>query len=287
MGDSKKAKILRRTYWGGGLALALAALLFWLSKSESGLPVALAGGLVCLGGCHELSRMGALGALGLRLPLMLAGVVAALAALASVPDLLPGFLAEPLGTWLLPWLSLWLLGLPLVAALVLGKGPVRGALAALLGLWACFAFGAMHQAYTLLGLSAFISLLVLSKVGDIAGYYFGNAFGKTHPFKGISPGKTTEGCLGSLGAGVLVAVLLAQAGWLGPDPLWGGAAFGLVINLAAQAGDLFESLIKRRSGVKDSGTWFGPSGGVLDLVDSFLFTVPAALLTAGSLLGIG
>jgi phosphatidate cytidylyltransferase len=84
-------------------------------------------------------------------------------------------------------------------------------------------------------------------------------------------------------------VLMVKAGWLVPDydPLWAGAAFGAVINLAAQAGDLFESWIKRRSGVKDSGTWFGPSGGVLDLVDSLLFTIPVALLTWPLLLGAG
>jgi phosphatidate cytidylyltransferase len=58
----------------------------------------------------------------------------------------------------------------------------------------------------------------------------------------------------------------------------GGLAAGAAVNLAAQAGDLLESWIKRGAGVKDSGTWFGPSGGVLDLVDSLLLAVPAALL---------
>ena len=70
-------------------------------------------------------------------------------------------------------------------------------------------------------------------------------------------------------------------GWLPDFPFgWkGGLAAGLAINLAAQAGDLYESGVKRRAGVKDSGRLFGPSGGVLDVVDSLLFTVPAALVT--------
>ena len=57
-----------------------------------------------------------------------------------------------------------------------------------------------------------------------------------------------------------------------------GAFAGLALNLAAQGGDLLESLVKRRYGVKDSGTLFGPSGGVLDVVDSLLLTIPLALV---------
>lgn len=49
--------------------------------------------------------------------------------------------------------------------------------------------------------------------------------------------------------------------------------------MAAQAGDLFESFVKRRVGVKDSSTWFGPSGGLLDQLDSLLFSIPMALVT--------
>jgi phosphatidate cytidylyltransferase len=154
-------------------------------------------------------------------------------------------------------------------------------LAALLALWVGYPFAILHAVWALMGHTAFVLLLVLSKIGDIAGYYVGNAIGKTHPFQGISPGKTTAGCVGSLVVAVVASVLAAQLGWLGAERwAWAsGVAFGLAINLAAQAGDLFESVVKRKSVVKDSGTWFGPSGGVLDLVDSLLFTVPVALLT--------
>jgi predicted CDP-diglyceride synthetase/phosphatidate cytidylyltransferase len=121
--------------------------------------------------------------------------------------------------------------------------------------------------------------LILSKVGDIAGYFVGSAIGKSHPFPKISPGKTTAGCVASLVAGTVAGWIAVATGLL-PQASWGVAGAllaGAGVNLAAQAGDLFESWVKRRAGVKDSGTWFGPSGGVLDLIDSLLFSIPAAL----------
>ena len=135
------------------------------------------------------------------------------------------------------------------------------------------------------GLGGLIALLILSKIGDMAGYYVGNAIGKSHPFPRISPGKTTAGCVGSLVAGTLAGGAAAAAGLFPPSPLGlaGGLLAGALVNVAAQAGDLLESLVKRKTGVKDSGPWFGPAGGVLDLVDSLLLSVPAALWTWGLL----
>jgi phosphatidate cytidylyltransferase len=60
---------------------------------------------------------------------------------------------------------------------------------------------------------------------------------------------------------------------------------GLVLNLAAQAGDLLESKVKRSAGVKDSSGWLGPAGGLLDVVDSLLLTVPTALVSWPLLFG--
>ena len=123
-----------------------------------------------------------------------------------------------------------------------------------------------------------VALLLLSKIGDTAGYFVGNAIGKSHPFPILSPGKTTAGCVASLVAGMLAGAACVATELLPPGSLgiWGGVLAGAAINVAAQAGDLLESLVKRKTGVKDSGTWFGPSGGLLDLVDSLLLTVPAA-----------
>ena len=150
----------------------------------------------------------------------------------------------------------------------------------LLALWITVPLPAVAAVAPRFGLAGLVSLLILSKVGDIAGYYVGSAMGKSHPFPGISPGKTTAGCVGSLLAGCLGGLVCVNAGWLpsGHLGLLGGVLLGALTNIFAQAGDLFESALKRRAGVKDSATYLGPAGGILDLVDSLLFTVPLALL---------
>lgn len=135
------------------------------------------------------------------------------------------------------------------------------------------------------GAGALAAFVGLAKIGDIAGYYFGNLMGKSHPFPRLSPGKTTAGCVASLVSGTAAGALLASFGAFG-DPRYGvfsGLAFGALVNVTAQAGDLLESALKRRARVKDSGTTFGPSGGMLDLVDSFFLAAPLAAF-AGPLL---
>jgi len=130
------------------------------------------------------------------------------------------------------------------------------------------------------GIAGLISLILLSKIGDIFGYFGGSLLGRHHPLPRLSPGKTTEGFACSFLGGVGVGVALAHWGVLPIEgvSLVGGALLGGGLNVAAQAGDLIESMVKRRSGVKDSGSTFGPSGGFLDLLDSFFMTVPVALL---------
>ncbi len=139
----------------------------------------------------------------------------------------------------------------------------------MLGLvWVWYGFGHM----------GLVTLLALAKIGDSAGYYVGSTLGKHHPYKWISPGKTTEGTVASLVGASLTCVGAHALGWL-PSESWLGALLaGAVANVAAQASDLLESWVKRKAGVKDSGTWFGPSGGMLDLVDSFFLATPIVLL---------
>lgn len=296
---TKQQKIIRRTLWGSGLGFGLAAILWAAGQSDGGAPIGVMAGLFGLLACFEVSRMGALRNFALATPLLAAGMLTLLVAFAD-GGVLPGAMSEAVEQNFSKHFALVLICVPAVLAVLRPSGSqvsigLRVAAAAGLSLWAGFAFGRMHDIWNPigsigLGQSGFVCLLVLSKIGDIAGYYVGSAIGKSRPFKTISPGKTTAGCNASLIVSMVTAVLLFKAGWLVPDgyaPLWAGAAFGAVINLAAQAGDLFESWIKRRSGVKDSGTWFGPSGGVLDLVDSLLFTIPVALWTWPYLLGAG
>ena len=155
------------------------------------------------------------------------------------------------------------------------------ALAVGLALWLVPPLPALWQVWSQWGTGGLVALLVLSKVGDTAGYYVGSAIGRTHPFPGISPGKTTAGCVASLVVATAVGGALAASGVL-PEARLGvlaGLLAGALVNVAAQAGDLFESWVKRRTGVKDSSSVFGPSGGVLDQIDSLLFSVPVALVT--------
>lgn len=108
---------------------------------------------------------------------------------------------------------------------------------------------------------------------DIGAYLVGKTIGRTKLAPSISPGKTVEGLIG----GVVIAALLGGA-WAYDQHLGGALLFlAPLFTLAAQAGDLFESWMKRRAGVKDSGNWVPGHGGVLDRLDGL---VPVAVLTA-------
>ena len=146
-------------------------------------------------------------------------------------------------------------------------------------LWFVPALASLALFHAELSQAGLISLILLSKIGDIFGYFGGSLFGRHHPLPRLSPGKTTEGFACSLLGGVGAGVALAHWGVLpgGEVSLGAGALVGAAMNLAAQGGDLLESWVKRRSGVKDSGAVFGPSGGFLDLLDSFFFTIPVAI----------
>jgi len=102
----------------------------------------------------------------------------------------------------------------------------------------------------------------------------GSRLGRTRLTE-VSPKKTVEGTLGGLAASVAAAYL----GWLFVPLAWGWDPLfiGLLLGVAALLGDLVESLFKRAAGVKDSSALIHGHGGVLDKVDSFLFTGPALL----------
>lgn len=124
---------------------------------------------------------------------------------------------------------------------------------------------------------ALVALVLLSKIGDIFGYFVGRKIGRIKPFK-VSPNKSLEGCTASLVAGILAGAWAAWGGLLPGTGIANGALLGGLLNLAAQAGDFLESAVKRRAEVKDSSGIAGASGGVLDVVDSLLLTIPAAFL---------
>lgn len=115
-------------------------------------------------------------------------------------------------------------------------------------------------------------LLLVTKSGDIAAYFIGTAFGKHQLIPRISPKKSIEGTISGFTVSFLAAVIFK--GFLPTVSINHIFAIGLILSLLSQVGDLSESLIKRDCMVKDSGPFFPGLGGILDLIDSLLFTTP-------------
>jgi phosphatidate cytidylyltransferase len=121
-----------------------------------------------------------------------------------------------------------------------------------------------------------ILLLVLAVWAyDTGAYLIGRRFGRERFLTHISPSKTYAGLVGGIVAStIVVGAMLAGLG----QPIWHAAILGPIAALAAQAGDLAESMLKRAAGTKDSGTLIPGHGGMLDRVDSFLFAAPVVTL---------
>lgn len=125
---------------------------------------------------------------------------------------------------------------------------------------------------------SWVYLAVLSTFAtDTAAYFTGRAMGRRLLAPGISPKKTWEGFVGGCGAGFATAVALHAAFGLGAYPAK-IAALGLLLPLAAAAGDLAESAMKRVAGIKDASDLVPGHGGVLDRLDSVLFTFAVTYL---------
>lgn len=149
------------------------------------------------------------------------------------------------------------------------------------------AFTALVDLRGLIGPGRLIAVLAIVWISDSAGYFVGSALGKHKLAPSISPGKTWEGVLAAL-----LAVTIYAPVWVGiggdaslPDRLrqaaGGGVWFAaMLVGLAVigMIGDLFESLIKRQAGVKDSGTLLPGHGGMLDRIDAPVAMLPLAVL---------
>ena len=199
----------------------------------------------------------------------------------------------------------WLLGLGvlfviLFAALERYEGTVIAGLASMLLLaglggrrekrWAvagvlylgipCLALVSLRQ-HPESGLVYVLALFVIVWANDIGGYVFGRMIGGARLAPKISPNKTWAGVVGGLGCGIAAAAAMATV--TGGMPVVLTALLALVIGAASQAGDLFESWMKRRFEVKDSGRLIPGHGGVLDRVDGLLAAAPlAAILTVAA-----
>ncbi|MFM1891616.1 MAG: hypothetical protein RLZ44_693 [Pseudomonadota bacterium] len=256
--------------------LVVAAVL-WLPSAA----IAVLFGLVATLGAAELARLAGLAQAG-QIWAYAAAVGAAM--LASYPLLdslyLPWLIAAA-GAWWLANAVLLLLGRPDVQPrLARQPGLLLGGGLLLLACWA--ALVSLHQGGSQ-GPARLLFLLVLIWVADSAAYFAGRQWGRTKLAPAISPGKTRAGLYGAL-VGALLCALVLQRLELVPGAAWPGLlALCLVSTLISVAGDLWESLLKRRRGVKDSGSLLPGHGGVLDRIDSLIaagpvFTLGVALL---------
>ena len=123
--------------------------------------------------------------------------------------------------------------------------------------------------------------ILATKCSDIGAYSLGSLIGRHKMIPSVSPGKTWEGFVGAILLSTAAAMVMAHY-WgstrLGGMTLGHAAALGPVLAVGAVIGDLVESVFKRDSGVKDSGSFFPGIGGILDLLDSLLFNAPLMFL---------
>lgn len=140
------------------------------------------------------------------------------------------------------------------------------------------------------GPSLVVFLLCVVWAGDVAALYIGRPFGRHKLAPALSPNKTWEGSIASVAGSLLVAGGLLElsnylARWnsaklsYADEVWWYWLILAVVVNVAAQVGDLAESALKRSAGVKDSGTLLPGHGGVLDRIDALLLAAPAMWYT--------
>ncbi|HIM23962.1 MAG TPA: CDP-archaeol synthase [Verrucomicrobia bacterium] len=151
----------------------------------------------------------------------------------------------------------------------------------LLGFMLKIFFYAAPQGAEFEGGYCLLFFILATKCSDIGAYSLGSLIGRHKMIPKVSPTKTWEGFAGAILLSTAAAMVMAHywgAARLGGMTLAHAAALGLVLAVGAVLGDLVESVFKRDSGVKDSGSFFPGIGGILDLLDSLLFNAPLMFL---------
>jgi phosphatidate cytidylyltransferase len=138
--------------------------------------------------------------------------------------------------------------------------------------WPCVALVWLREQWD--GRAWTVLLFAIAWSADIAAYALGNLMGGPKLWPRFSPNKTWSGFVGGLVAGMAAAALVARLLGMSLSP-WAAAGLGLLAGLATMAGDLWESALKRRFGVKDAGHLIPGHGGLMDRVDGLMFAVVA------------
>jgi len=137
------------------------------------------------------------------------------------------------------------------------------------------------------GASWLFVTLAIAFGSDTVAYFFGRFLGKHKLYPAVSPKKTMEGAFGGLVGGVLATAGFGSL-WLIPElPIGHAVVLGICGSAVGQFGDLFESMLKRGYGVKDSGNLLPGHGGMLDRIDALLFVAPVVYYYATLVLGLG
>ena len=149
----------------------------------------------------------------------------------------------------------------------------RAAAAVFPALYLGMPIGAMVALRAVRGREVLFLLLLTVMVSDTAQYYSGRAFGRHLLAPAISPKKTVEGAIGGLVFGTALLTIVGNW-WLPSIPIVLRALMGAALAVLGIVGDLFESMLKRSAGVKDSSALIPGHGGVLDRIDALLFAAP-------------
>ncbi|MFI5232877.1 MAG: phosphatidate cytidylyltransferase [Gemmatimonadales bacterium] len=260
------------------VAVPAVVWLVWLGGAPLAILISAASAIAA----HEFYRLGI--AAGNR-PLLVHGVMLS----AAVPLFV---YARHLGYWVPEVGLVMLVVLYLFAVTLWLRGPAGKPLEAvaitLLGVFytggmMSFAFALRYHAYAIgaaAGTAVLMFPFLLTWATDIGGYAFGRMIGGRKLMPSVSPGKTVAGGVGGLVLAIVIALVyerfalrpLGQLGML----LQGTILFAILVSVADQVGDLVESMLKRQAGVKDSSHLIPGHGGMLDRIDSLLFTLPVS-----------
>ena len=253
----------------GALALVLWAAPWWATVVLTA--------IVAAGAGVELAGLAA-AATGGHVPPTFAGVSAAAATLAFVFSTVRG---APLGVEALGAMLLVIfLASALVTLAVYPPGPATLTYAAVMGLAPLYLglpLGAAACLHAMFGPHPLTWLIAVIAGSDSAQYYAGRAFGRRKLAPRVSPAKTVEGAIGGFIVAPIAGVLIGR--WAMPELAMGATAvLAAGLTLFGMAGDLFESLLKRSAGAKDSSALIPGHGGVLDRIDAYLFAAPVFYL---------